>query len=67
MIRRLQPEAMIISNTGLSQQGKTGHPLIDSVTFEQGQATPMNREGMEKYVTAGNVPDDEPALGNRGT
>ena len=52
MIRRLQPEAMIINNTGLSEQGKTGHPEIDSVTFEQGQATPMNREGMPKYVTA---------------
>lgn len=52
MIRRLQPEAMIINNTGLSNQGKTGHPEIDSVTFEQGQATPMNREGMDKYVTA---------------
>ncbi len=52
MIRRLQPNAMIINNTGLSEQGKTGHPEIDSVTFEQGQATPMNREGMEKYVTA---------------
>lgn len=52
MIRRLQPEAMIINNTGLSEQGKTGHPEIDSVTFEQGQATPMDREGMSKYVTA---------------
>lgn len=52
MIRRLQPNAMIINNTGLSEQGKTGHPEIDSVTFEQGQATPMNREGMSKYVTA---------------
>ncbi len=46
MIRRLQPEAMIINNTGLSQQGMTGHPEIDSVTFEQGQASTMNREGM---------------------
>lgn len=52
MIHRYQPNAMIINNTGLSQQGKTGHPEIDSVTFEQGQATPMNREGMDKYVTA---------------
>ena len=52
MIRRLQPEAMIINNTGLSQQGKTGHPELDSVTIEQGQASPMNREGMPKYVTA---------------
>lgn len=52
MIHRLQPDAMIINNTGLSEQGKTGHPEIDSVTFEQGQATVMNREGMSKYVTA---------------
>jgi len=52
MIHRLQPDAMVINNTGLSEQGKTGHPEIDSVTFEQGQATPMNREGMTKYVTA---------------
>lgn len=52
MIHTLQPDAMIINNTGLSQQGKTGHPEIDSVTFEQGQATVMNREGMDKYVAA---------------
>lgn len=52
MIHRLQPDAMAINNTGLSEQGKTGHPEIDSVTFEQGQATVMNREGMDKYVAA---------------
>ena len=38
MIRRLQPDAMIINNTGLSRQGEAGHPELDSVTFEQGQA-----------------------------
>ena len=52
MIHRLQPDAMVINNTGFSEQGKTGHPEIDSVTFEQGQATVMNREGMDKYVAA---------------
>ena len=36
-IRRLQPEAMIINNTGLSELGKVGHPEIDSVTFERGK------------------------------
>jgi len=51
-IRRHQPEAMIINNTGLSALGKTGHPEIDSVTFEQGRPSPMNRSGMEKYVSA---------------
>ncbi len=51
-IRKYQPEAMIINNTGLDARGKTGNPEIDSVTFEQGRPTPMNREGMEKYVAA---------------
>lgn len=35
-IRKYQPEAMIINNTGLSECGKVGHPEIDSVTFERG-------------------------------
>lgn len=35
-IRKYQPEAMIINNTGLSELGKVGHPEIDSVTFERG-------------------------------
>lgn len=51
-IRRHQPEAMIINNTGLNARGQTGHPELDSVTFEQGRPTPMNREGMPKYVAA---------------
>ncbi len=36
IIRKYQPTAMIINNTGLSAQGKVGHPEIDSVTFERG-------------------------------
>ncbi|MBE5741918.1 MAG: alpha-L-fucosidase [Clostridiales bacterium] len=36
-IRKYQPEAMIINNTGLSALGKVGHPEIDSVTFERGK------------------------------
>lgn len=51
-IRKHQPEAIIVNNTGLGERGKTGNPEIDSVTFEQGRPTPMNREGMEKYVAA---------------
>lgn len=50
-IRKYQPDAMIINNTGLGKQGATGHPEIDSVTFERGMAHPLNREGMSKYVT----------------
>ena len=36
-IRKYQPEAMIINNTGLSELGKVGHYEIDSVTFERGK------------------------------
>lgn len=51
-IRKHQPEAMIINNTGLSERGALGGREIDAVTFEQGRPTPMDREGMEKYVAA---------------
>ena len=37
IIRKYQPEAMIINNTGLLALGKVGHPEIDSVTFERGK------------------------------
>lgn len=36
-IRKHQPEAMIINNTGLSALGEVSHPEIDSVTFERGK------------------------------
>lgn len=52
MIRRLQPEALIVNNTGLGHRGELGHPEIDSVTYEQGRPKPMNRAGMKKYVAA---------------
>ena len=51
-IRKYQPDAIIVNNTGLSARGAVGNPEIDSVTFEQGRPTPMNREGMSKYVAA---------------
>ncbi|MBQ9802094.1 MAG: alpha-L-fucosidase [Clostridia bacterium] len=51
-IRKYQPEAIIVNNTGLSNRGELGHPEIDSVTFEQGRPTPMKRDGMQKYVAA---------------
>ena len=54
MIHRLQPDAMIINNTGLSALGKFGCEEIDSVTFENNPARPISREGMKKYV-AGEV------------
>lgn len=52
MIRKYQPDAIIINNTGLTNRGKVGHPELDSVTYENNSAAPMNREGMEKYLAA---------------
>lgn len=46
-IRKYQPEAMIINNTGLSACGKVGHPEIDSVTFERGK--PAFVDNSDKY------------------
>ena len=37
MIRKYQPTAMVINNTGLDALGEVGHPEIDSVTFERGK------------------------------
>lgn len=50
MIRRLQPEAMIINNTGLERRGAKGNEYIDSLTYERGMPTPIDRRGMTKYV-----------------
>ncbi len=52
VIRKHQPEAIIVNNTGLSARGEPGNLQLDSVTFEQGRPTPMNREGMSKYFAA---------------
>ena len=47
IIRKYQPKAMIINNTGLSELGKVGHPEIDSVTFERGK--PCFVDNSDKY------------------
>ena len=52
VIRKHQPEAIIVNNTGLSHRGATGNIELDSVTYEQGRPEPMNREGAPKYLAA---------------
>jgi alpha-L-fucosidase len=52
MIRRYQPEAIIVNNTGLSELGALGHIELDSVTFERGKPKPLNLEGSPKYVAS---------------
>lgn len=53
-IRKYQPEAMIINNTGLNALGQAGHIEIDSVTFERGK--PAFVDTSEKPI-AGEVCD----------
>jgi len=50
MIRKYQPEAMIINNTGLDARGVRGHPELDSTTWEQGLPAAPDRRGWPKYV-----------------
>ena len=51
-IRKHQPDAMIINNTGLSALGALGHIELDSVTFERGKPQPLNMYGAPKYVAS---------------
>lgn len=51
VIRKHQPDALIINNTGVKNGGQVGHPEIDSVTYERGRAESLDRTGMTKYVT----------------
>ena len=37
MIRKYQPNAILINNTGLSKRGERGNPYLDTLTFEQGE------------------------------
>ncbi|MCQ2378761.1 MAG: alpha-L-fucosidase [Victivallaceae bacterium] len=52
LIRKYQPETIIVNNTGLEHLGEYGHPEVDSVTFENNSAKPMNRTGCTKYIAA---------------
>ena len=55
MIRKHQPNAMIINNTGLSALGEVSHYDIDSVTFERGKPFEVSsKDGKER---AGEVCD----------
>lgn len=49
-IRKHQPDAIIVNNTGLSHRGEKGNSEIDSVTFEQGRPTRMNQKDASKYL-----------------
>ncbi len=55
VIRKYQPEAMIINNTGMGEEmGSVSYPEIDSVTYERGVPAHQNKDNVEKYI-AGEV------------
>lgn len=51
MIRKYQPETIIINNTGLENRGQVINPEIDAVTYERGKPDSINHgSSTEKYV-----------------
>ena len=52
LIRRYQPDAMIINNTGMGKRGELGHIELDSVTFERGKPQPINLDDSPKYIAS---------------
>lgn len=51
-IRKYQPDAIIINNTGMGERGRVSHPEVDAVTFEQGSVHQLDLDGAPKYVAA---------------
>ncbi len=52
LIRAYQPNALVINNTGLDEQGALGHIELDSVTFERGKPQPINLAHSPKYLAS---------------
>lgn len=52
LIRRHQPEAIIVNNSSTGALGAEGHPEVDVRTFEQGRPTRPNRAGKPKWLAA---------------
>lgn len=52
VIRKHQPEAIIVNNSSTQARGSEGHPETDVITFEQGRPTAPKRAGASKYRAA---------------
>ena len=50
LIRKYQPDTMIINNTGMSHRGEKGTDEIDSVTFERGGNVTRISQNNDKYL-----------------
>ncbi|WP_338211649.1 alpha-L-fucosidase [Lactobacillus juensis] len=49
-IRKYQPNAIIVNNTGLKNRGKISNPEIDVVTYERKTPDQVNHGFQDKYV-----------------
>lgn len=54
-IRKYQPDAMIINNTGLKNRGVSVNPEIDAVTYERRLPMTVNHCGTSKKYVAGEI------------
>jgi len=52
IIRKHQPEAIIINNPGTKRVGMVTNPELDVANFEQHGVAALNREGAPKYLAA---------------
>ena len=52
VIRRHQPDCIIVNNTSTKALGADGHPEVDIRTFEQGRPKPYDHRGKAKYKAA---------------
>lgn len=52
IIRKHQPEAVIVNNTGIEARGKAGNEEVDVVTFEVGRPTAVDQRGRDKHLAA---------------
>ncbi|HAT11867.1 MAG TPA: alpha-L-fucosidase [Planctomycetes bacterium] len=52
LIRRHQPDAIIVNNSSTGALGADGHPEVDVRTFEQGRPKPYDHRGKAKYKAA---------------
>lgn len=50
VIRKYQPDAIIVNNPGWRNPGVLTHPEVDVACFEQGNPQPLSHNGEGKYV-----------------
>lgn len=50
LVRRLQPEALILENSGAGRGGHVGHPEVDSLTYQGESPRALDRRGHPRYL-----------------